>query len=40
MPIAAIVYVGELVMFITQGQRFGDQLAKTQVVVKATTPVA
>ena len=34
-PIAAIVYVGELVMFITQGQRFGDQLAKTQVVTKA-----
>ena len=40
MPIAAIVYVGELVMFITQGQRFGDQLAKTQVVAKATTPTA
>ena len=36
--ILMLIFVGELVMFITQGQRFGDQLAKTQVVVKATTP--
>ncbi len=33
--IATIVFVVELVMFITQGQRFGDQLAKTQVVAKS-----
>lgn len=33
-PISVIVFVVELVMFITQGQRFGDQLAKTQVVAK------
>ena len=30
-----VVFILELVMFITQGQRFGDQLAKTQVVVKS-----
>ena len=35
LPIAAIVSVGELVLFITQGQRFGDQLGKTQVVAKS-----
>ncbi len=35
LPIAALVYVGELVLFITQGQRFGDQLAKTQVMAKS-----
>ncbi len=33
-PIGLLVMVGELVMFITQGQRFGDQLAKTQVLAK------
>jgi len=35
LPIAALVYAGELIMFITQGQRFGDQLAKTQVMAKS-----
>lgn len=33
--LSVIVFVVELVMFISQGQRFGDQLAKTQVVAKA-----
>lgn len=33
--LSLIVFIGELVMFITQGQRFGDQLAKTQVIVKS-----
>lgn len=32
--LAVVVFVVELVMFITQGQRFGDQLAKTQVIAK------
>jgi len=35
LPIAVLVYAGELVIFITQGQRFGDQLAKTQVMAKS-----
>jgi uncharacterized RDD family membrane protein YckC len=34
-PIGILVFVGELVMFITQGQRFGDQMAKTQVIAKS-----
>ncbi len=33
--IAAIVFVGELVMFITQGQRIGDKIANTQVIAKS-----
>ncbi len=33
--LALVVFVLELVMFITQGQRFGDQLAKTQVIAKS-----
>lgn len=34
-PVGILIMIGELVMFISQGQRFGDQLAKTQVVTKA-----
>jgi uncharacterized RDD family membrane protein YckC len=30
--LATLVFVGELVMFITQGQRIGDKIANTQVV--------
>lgn len=33
--VGLLVFVGELVMVITQGQRFGDQLANTQVVAKS-----
>ena len=33
--VGTIVFVLELVMFITQGQRFGDQLAKTQVIARS-----
>jgi uncharacterized RDD family membrane protein YckC len=33
--VGPLVLVGELVMVITQGQRFGDQMANTQVVAKS-----
>jgi uncharacterized RDD family membrane protein YckC len=33
--IAAIIFIGELVMFITQGQRIGDKIANTQVIAKS-----
>lgn len=32
--LATVVFVLELVMFITQGQRFGDKIANTQVIAR------
>ena len=33
--LATVVFVLELVMFITQGQRFGDKIANTQVIARS-----